>query len=335
MVDGGLLRARVDVLPRRPVPGLRAARRSVGRRGHLLRRLDPVHRRRRAAELARLVGPALRRRLVGLVGRDRPVGGHALLQRHDLPGDAHVPDQFRLRQARLAAGLARLDLLPRLGRDRLPRVGAPWLVADPRRRGLVAAGGQPARLRLLRHLGRRRLRRPGNGLDARPSRGELEHLGRRGLLPGVRPRLAQGPLAGCDVSSTRFRCTSVKSRPSDGRTTTTAIPKTISSTLSVSLGAAASATVTLGGSRSGCCATAQPQPPDATAPAASTRAPRSAPRRSRTSTASPHTTEISTSARPSLFRPSKTSRASRWSMNSPTAASAPVTTAATTARAVK
>src|SRR3954471_17232854 len=63
--------------------------------------------------------------------------------------------------------------------------------ATPWRRGLVGAGGQPARLRLLRHLGRRRLRRPGNGLDARPGRGELEHLGRRGLLPGVRPRLAQ------------------------------------------------------------------------------------------------------------------------------------------------
>ena len=42
------------LLPDWPVSGLRAAGRRVGRRDHLLRRLDPVHRRRRAAELAGL-----------------------------------------------------------------------------------------------------------------------------------------------------------------------------------------------------------------------------------------------------------------------------------------
>ena len=66
-LHGGLLRARVDVLPDRPVSGLRAAGRRVGRRDHLLRRLDPVHRRRRATELACLGRPALpsRRRAAG------------------------------------------------------------------------------------------------------------------------------------------------------------------------------------------------------------------------------------------------------------------------------
>ena len=38
------------------------------------------------------------------------------------------------------ARTARLDLLPRLGRDRLPRLGTARMAADARRRGLVAAG---------------------------------------------------------------------------------------------------------------------------------------------------------------------------------------------------
>ena len=55
---------------------------------------------------------------------DRPVRRDAVLQRHDLSGDACRADELRLRQARLATRLARVDLLPRLGRDRLPRARA-------------------------------------------------------------------------------------------------------------------------------------------------------------------------------------------------------------------
>ena len=60
------------------------------------------------------------------------------------------------------------------------------LAAAARRRGLVAAGGEPARLHLLRDLGRRRLRRARDRLDARPGRVQLEHLTRRCVLPGLR-----------------------------------------------------------------------------------------------------------------------------------------------------
>jgi hypothetical protein len=90
--------------------------------------------------------------------------------------------------ARLAARLAGLDLLSGLGSDRLPRLPPPGLAADPRRGGMVATRGQPPQLRLLRDLGRRRLRRSVDRLDARPGRGELEHLARRGVLPGLRAR---------------------------------------------------------------------------------------------------------------------------------------------------
>ena len=63
----------------------------------------------------------------------RPVGRHALLQRHDVPGDARGPDELGVRQARLATRLAWVDLLPRVGGDRLPGLSAPrwhgWLPA--------------------------------------------------------------------------------------------------------------------------------------------------------------------------------------------------------------
>src|SRR5689334_9413932 len=61
-LDGELLRPRVGLLPDRSVPGLRAARRGLGRRGDVLHRLRPVHGGRRAAELVGLVGPARTRR---------------------------------------------------------------------------------------------------------------------------------------------------------------------------------------------------------------------------------------------------------------------------------
>ena len=64
--------------------------------------------------------------------------GHAVLQRHDLSGDAHRRDQLRIRPARMAARLARLDLLPGLGRDRLPRLAAP---RHGYRRPAARAGG--------------------------------------------------------------------------------------------------------------------------------------------------------------------------------------------------
>ena len=53
---------------------------------------------------------------------------------------------------------------------------------------MVATGSQPARLHLLRHLGDCRLRRPVDRLNARSGCRELEHMSRRGLLLGVRPR---------------------------------------------------------------------------------------------------------------------------------------------------
>ena len=50
---------------------------------------------------------------------------------------------------------------------------------------VVATGGQPARLHLLRNLGGRGLRRTVDRIDARPGGGQLEHLARRGMLPGL------------------------------------------------------------------------------------------------------------------------------------------------------
>jgi hypothetical protein len=73
---------------------------------------------------------------------------------------------------------------------RLPtaRLRASWMVAGARRRGMVAAGSQPARLRLLRNLRCRRLCRSVDRVDARPGGGQLEHIAGRGVLPGLRAR---------------------------------------------------------------------------------------------------------------------------------------------------
>ena len=102
-----------------------------------------------------------------LVGGSRPIRGHAVLQRDDLSGAAHGPVEFRVRPARVAAGRVRLDMLPRVGRDRLPRLAPARLAALARGPGMVGAFGQPARLRLLRYLGGRRLPRPLERLDRR------------------------------------------------------------------------------------------------------------------------------------------------------------------------
>src|SRR5581483_210120 len=87
----------------------------------------------------------------------------------------------------------RPDLLPRLRRYRLPSLTASLLarmVASARSHGMVAAGGQPARLYLLRYLRRRRLRRPLHGFDAFPGRLQLEHGPWSCVLPRVRARHA-------------------------------------------------------------------------------------------------------------------------------------------------
>ncbi len=65
------------------------------------------------------------------------------------------------------------------------RLSATRLEACARRPRLVAAGGQPAGLRVLRDLRGRGIRGPGVRLGARPRRRELDHLPRRGVLPGV------------------------------------------------------------------------------------------------------------------------------------------------------
>jgi hypothetical protein len=86
-----------------------------------------------------------------------------------------------------------VNLLPRVRRDCLPRLRASWMVAGARRRGMVAAGSQPARLRLLRNLRCRRLCRSVDRVDARPGGGQLEHIAGRGVLPGLCARhLAHG-----------------------------------------------------------------------------------------------------------------------------------------------
>ena len=57
----------------------------------------------------------------------------------DLPGDGHGALGPDLRQARLAPRRTGLDLLPRLGRDRLSRVGPARLAAAAREVGMVGA----------------------------------------------------------------------------------------------------------------------------------------------------------------------------------------------------
>ena len=64
-----------------------------------------------------------------------------------------------------------------------PRQG---LAAGARRAGLVGAGGELARLPVLRHLGRGWPRRSLDGLDARSGGLQLEHVAGRGLFPGLR-----------------------------------------------------------------------------------------------------------------------------------------------------
>jgi hypothetical protein len=55
-----------------------------------------------------------------MVGRGRAIRRHAVLQRHDVQRDRDAALERRLRPARLAAGRVRIDLLPRLRRNRVP-----------------------------------------------------------------------------------------------------------------------------------------------------------------------------------------------------------------------
>jgi hypothetical protein len=61
-------------------------------------------------------------------------------------------------------------------------------LSDPDYDRLPAARYRPPGLRPLRRCGDRRLRGPSDRLGARPGRCELEHRGRRGLLPRLRGR---------------------------------------------------------------------------------------------------------------------------------------------------
>ena len=124
----------------------------------------------------------------GVVGRRDPIRRHPVLQRHHLPGAAHVPLQLPLRQARVAARRVRLDrflVSGAIAYRASDRHG--WLPARGPSR-LVGTIDQPARLHLLRHLGHRRLPRPFNRLAAQPSLGELEHRAGSRVLPDLRAR---------------------------------------------------------------------------------------------------------------------------------------------------
>lgn len=186
-MDGARFRTRLHLLPDRSVPRLRPAGRRRGRRRHLLRRLHSVHVRGSPAELAGLARAPLARLWPSrLVDGHHPVRRHPVLQRHHLSGDEHGAIQLEVRPARLEAGLAWIDLLPGVRDDRLRGLAPPGLVASPRRDGVVAAGGQPARVCLLRHLGRGRLCGAFVWFGARSGCGQLEHLTRCCVLPDLR-----------------------------------------------------------------------------------------------------------------------------------------------------
>ena len=114
-----------------------------------------------------------------------------------------------LRPAGLAPGRVRLDLLPRLRRDRLrasrgaagPERGPGWWQPAVNLLGCVFFGISAVAGYVV----------PVEGLDARPRRPQLEHVARRGLLPRLRARgpgrLASGACtAGCrGTARTRLR----------------------------------------------------------------------------------------------------------------------------------
>ena len=174
----------VDVLLIGPFPGYVQLVGESADATAALHRLDPVHGRWRAAELAGLVRTALGGGR-GMVGRHHPIRRHAVLQPHDVPAmhTALTSPEYdkSLSGDPIGAGRSAFS-----SRARSPT--APRRVMDgcrARRRGMVAAGSQPARLHLLRNLGGCRLRRSVDRVDARPGGGQLEHVAGRGMLPGL------------------------------------------------------------------------------------------------------------------------------------------------------
>ena len=134
---------RLRMLPDRPVSRLRATRRErapTESRSSSARSCSPPaeHCKRHRVPRARL-RPA---GTGGVLGRSDPVRRHPVLQRHDLPGAAHIPVGLQLQPARVAPGRTRLDLLPGLRRDRLSRLGT-RTAGDPR---AASQGGGNRRL---------------------------------------------------------------------------------------------------------------------------------------------------------------------------------------------
>src|SRR3954454_12385118 len=173
LVDRRAVRARLDVLRRRAVPGLRPPRRRRRGRRRVLRGLDLLHQRGDAA-----VPRHAQVRPHRPVGECDPARRHPVLQpqhgpRAQLehrPGAGGPPD--------LAARRIRLDLLPRRQRARVVRG------ARRARSRLVDRGHQPGRLDRLRRLGGGRLHRARDGRLPRPGRGERQHGRGRAVLPG-------------------------------------------------------------------------------------------------------------------------------------------------------
>jgi hypothetical protein len=198
VVDWGPLRRRVQLLPDRPVPGVRRARWVGRRRDGVLRRLGLLHLggrapvprdlqcrpwtgRRRAPAAA---PPArLRAATDRLVEQCAPVRRHAVVQRGHLPGDADGPRAAVVRPAGLETGRRGIGVLPRLGLSRVRR-GLRWSRVPTTPQPRVAdRSRQPCRMRRLRDLGHFLICRPRDRRRRRPGRGQRLHGTRCALLP--------------------------------------------------------------------------------------------------------------------------------------------------------
>ena len=129
VVDRGPLRRRVHLLPDRPVPGVRGARRVGRRRDGVLRRLGLLHlggcapvprdlqRRPWTGRRAPAAAPPARLRATAdrLVEQCASVRRHAVVQPGHLPGDADGARAADIRPAGLETRRSRLGMLPRLG----------------------------------------------------------------------------------------------------------------------------------------------------------------------------------------------------------------------------